>query len=106
MARTSLVLLAAALAVASVAAHDSSGAYWTSLSYPVGQEKHHARASPMVEIADIGEAGHIAYHTIYRSDQVPGMFAGKFCAQRLKVSSLLRTRGLPFRNTRYCGAVR
>lgn len=56
------------------------GAKWTGISYPVGEEKHHAQASPMVKIEAIGEAGHIAYHTIYRSDQVPGAFSGEvFC---------------------------
>jgi hypothetical protein len=68
--------LAAALFVASASAAVGSGAYWTSLPYPVGEEKQHARASPMIKIDAIGEAGHIAYHTIYRSDQVPAAFAG------------------------------
>ena len=78
-----LVALAAALLVAAAAAAgggggggSGGGAYWTSLSYPVGDEKQHTRASSMVKIEAIGEAGHIAYHTIYRSDQVPLQYAG------------------------------
>jgi len=72
-------------------------ARWTGLSYPVGDEKQHARASPMVYIEAVGEAGHIGYHTIYRSGPVPSTFAGML--QRLLLVPACLLSGSTLRST-------